>query len=196
MYKTSNECYQGTIIKPINYNVYKGPISSLVNQVVNQVDNQVDNQVVNPVVNPVFDVEKSKENETPVKQLHMKWKTSKYTRLSDPNIWGPAFWFILHNGSSKYPISATPFAIDRMKGFIKGIPIMLPCPACKYHAICHIQDNLHNLDDICSGRDKLFAFFVDFHNIVNKRYGKPSVSVEEAYKSYNEGIEVSTLTYE
>ena len=27
------------------------------------------------------------------------------------------------------------------------------------------------------GREKLFAFFVDFHNIVNKRYNKPIVSV-------------------
>jgi hypothetical protein len=126
----------------------------------------------------------------------MKWETSTYTHMSDPNVWGPAFWFILHNGSSKYPVSASNLIINRMKGFIKGIPLMLPCPDCKYHAICHIELNKDNLDDICSSREKLFSFFVEFHNIVNKRYGKPTVSVEDAYKMYNGSVAVSTLKYE
>ena len=71
---------------------------------------------------------------------------------------------------------------------------MLPCAVCQVHATNHIEKNKEHLDDICSGRDKLFKFFVDFHNIVNKRYNKRIVSVEEAKRMYNGGIEVSTMT--
>jgi hypothetical protein len=177
MYKTSIECYQKSIGNPIEYSMYNGPVSY--KPIIEKEEHILEN----------FD---EKEH----KKVLMKWKTSNYTNMSDPNVWGSAFWFILHNGSSKYPISPSSLTINRMKGFIKGIPLMLPCAKCQYHAICHIEINKDNLDDICSSRETLFAFFVDFHNIVNKRYNKPTVSVEDAYKMYSGGVGISTLSYE
>jgi len=103
---------------------------------------------------------------------------------SDPKIWGPPFWFTLHNGAVKYPIKASPIFADRMKGFILGLPVMIPCDKCQDHATAHIEANWSRLDDVVSGRDKLFKFFVDFHNKVNKRYNKPEISYESAYKLY------------
>ena len=61
---------------------------------------------------------------------------------------------------------------------------MIPCDKCQDHATAHIEANWNRLDDVVSGRDNLFKFFVDFHNRVNKRYNKPEMSYETAYKLY------------
>ena len=70
---------------------------------------------------------------------------------------------------------------------------MLPCEVCQGHANNHIQKHKANLDTITNGRENLFKFFVDFHNIVNKRYNKPIISVKDAYKLYNNGANVNTM---
>ena len=103
---------------------------------------------------------------------------------AEPTVWGPSFWFILHNGSARYPKQATPVCADRMKGFILGIPVMMPCETCSDHATAHIEANYDRMDEIVSGRDKLFPFFVDFHNYVNRRYNKPEMSLQAAYDLY------------
>ena len=82
-----------------------------------------------------------------------------------------------------------------MKGFILGLPYMIPCEKCQFHANNHIMKVKHKLNEICSGRDNLFSFFVDFHNIVNQRYNKPIVSLNDAYKIYNGPVTVSKLSY-
>ena len=124
----------------------------------------------------------------------MEWESSK-SNTSNPDIWGPAFWFTIHNGASKYPINASPIVVERMKAFILGMPVMIPCETCKEHATSHIENNYNNLDQICSSREKLFNFFVDFHNFVNKRYNKPLMSYDDAKKLYNGDAIVSKLSY-
>ena len=126
--------------------------------------------------------------------IDMKWEPQKGS-TSNPSVWGPAFWFSLHNGSLRYPEHASKIVADRMKGFIMGIPYILPCQDCSEHARAHIENNYKNLDDITSSRDKLFCFFVDFHNYVNKRYNKPIMSCAEAKKLYSGSAEVMKCTY-
>lgn len=104
---------------------------------------------------------------------------------NNPLSWGPPFWYTLHNGAYHYPEHASPLHAERMKNFIIGIPIMVPCVTCKEHATAFIEKNRNKLNDICSSRDSLFKFFVDFHNKVNERYKKPVISYEEAYSIYN-----------
>ena len=36
--------------------------------------------------------------------LQMKYKTDRYVNSANPEVWGPAFWFSLHNGALRYPI--------------------------------------------------------------------------------------------
>lgn len=102
-----------------------------------------------------------------------------------PHVWGPPWWYTLHNGALHYPEHAGPLHIERMKNFIIGIPIMVPCLNCKEHATAFIEKHKSKLDTICAGKDSLFKFFVDFHNQVNKRYNKPVLSYDEAYAVYN-----------
>ena len=110
---------------------------------------------------------------------------SKYSNTSEPNFWGPSFWLSLHNGADKYPINASKLVKERMKGFILGIPYMLPCTKCFIHASDYIESKKDNMDEICNGRYNLFKFFYEFHNTINIRLGKKTISLEEAFNIYS-----------
>jgi len=122
-----------------------------------------------------------------VPMSHQTEDREKYQEKSNrsPEVWGPPFWFTLHNGSLNYPSLANPLCIERMKNFIIGIPVMIPCETCKEHATSYIETNKDYLDYICASRDKLFKFFVDFHNFVNIRLKKPEMSYDDAYRLYD-----------
>jgi hypothetical protein len=129
------------------------------------------------------------------KKMNMKWTTVEYANSGDPKVWGPAFWFTLHNGAARYPIKASPICKESMKGFIMGMPYMIPCEKCQDHAFAHIEQNYYRINEIVSGREQLFNFFVSFHNYVNKRYGKPEMDYKTAYDLYTSSTNVTKLTY-
>lgn len=115
--------------------------------------------------------------------------------VSSPNIFGPPFWFTLHSGAIGYPVNASPIFKQKMRNFIIGIPVMLPCKNCQEHATAYIEKNFDKLDEIVSGRDSLFKFFVDFHNAVNIRHDKPEMSYEDAYKLYQGKVKINRMSY-
>ena len=153
----------------IQYHEYHGPQSKFVDTVdtVDVISDTVD------VISDTVDVMSDTVDDTDMS-----------INTSDPAVWGPSFWFTLHNGASKYPISASKIQIERMKGFILGIPLMLPCISCKVHASNYIEEVKSKLDYICGSRDNLFKWLVDFHNAVNRRQNKQLISYEDAYKIY------------
>ena len=112
---------------------------------------------------------------------------------SSPDVWGPGFWFSLHNGALKYPDAPAPLWKERMKNFIIGIPVMLPCEKCSYHASAYIESQYENLDEIVKNKQNLFTFFCNFHNIVNERLNKPTMSITDAYKFYSNNFNVTKL---
>lgn len=126
--------------------------------------------------------------------LELKWEPAEGP-FSSPDVFGPAQWFSYHTGALGYPINPSPITIERMKNFILGIPIMIPCKNCQEHATAFIESRYSELDKICSTRDSLFKFFVDFHNQVNIRKNKPQMSYEEAYKLYLSTINFKKLSY-
>lgn len=176
-YKTSIEYFQQPVEKTEIYSVYTGP-------------NNVSNEPYK-YIESVVETHQKIDNSPTI----MKSETSNFANTSDPRVWGPSFWFSLHNGVSKYPENASPYVIERMKGFILGIPMMLPCEKCKVHATNYIDQNSDKIDQICQGRTSLFQFFVDFHNMVNKTYNKPILSYEQAWKIYNKGIDIKIMNY-
>ena len=107
------------------------------------------------------------------------------TGSANPKVWGPPFWFTLHNSAVHYPIQASPIVKERMKHRILAIPYEIPCSNCRPHAIDFIEKNRDMLNNIVSGRHTLFQFYVDFHNKVNERYGKPIWTYEQAYEMYS-----------
>jgi hypothetical protein len=109
-------------------------------------------------------------------------RVNKMTSL-DPNIWGPHFWTTLHYIASAYDDNPNPSVKMAMKTFIRSIPTLLPCKECPDHAFDYIKKA--NLDSAVSNRSQLFAFFVHFHNAVNIRLGKPTLSLQNAINMYS-----------
>ncbi len=121
--------------------------------------------------------------------------TNEYSNTTDPKVWGPPFWFTLHVSAAHYPEQASTLVRDRMKARILAIPFELPCVDCRTHASNYILSHVDHLNDICSSRESLFKFYVDFHNKVNERYNKPSMSYEQAKNLYYKGIKITSIKY-
>ena len=126
---------------------------------------------------------------------YLKYRVIKNGKRTDPQIWGPCFWFSLHNGATLYPKNASPFWRKRMKNFILGIPVMIPCEDCCYHATAYIDSRKHELDTIVMTRENVMLFFIDFHNFVNARYGKRELSTAEAKDLFTGNIDALTIEY-
>jgi hypothetical protein len=109
----------------------------------------------------------------------------KKKKGNDPAVFGPPLWFSLHNASAFYPEKASPLHAERMKNVILGIPVLIPCEACKEHATNYIEQHKHYLMEICKTKNDLFKFLVDFHNFVNHRLGKRVICYEEAHNLYH-----------
>ena len=137
----------------------------------------------------------SKSGEDDKIKLNISFKEEGIYPISSPQIFGPPLWFSLHNGAAHYPDNPSPIARMQMKNVILGLPVLIPCKNCQNHATSHIEKHYDQLDDICSSKDKLFKFFVDFHNYVNKRYNKPIMSYEDAYKLYMGEVKFSPFNY-
>lgn len=112
------------------------------------------------------------------------YKSTNHGHIS-PTVWGPHFWFTLHLGAYHYPLNASTICVQRTSGFVLGIPYMLPCEECRTHALLFITSHVNELDEVCSGRNSLFNFYVDFHNAVNRRQHKKTYTYSEAYEMYS-----------
>ena len=106
------------------------------------------------------------------KPLKLNYVTLEYANSGNPEVWGPAFWFSLHNGALRYPVNAAPLWRQRMKHFILGIPVMVPCEKCSDHATAYIEGNYNRIDTVVSGREELFKFFWEFPQLRQQKTRK------------------------
>ncbi len=52
----------------------------------------------------------------------------------DPAVWGPGFWYMLHNRSRVYHDHPSKKVQNEMAAFITSIPIGVPCTVCEQDA--------------------------------------------------------------
>jgi len=189
MYKTSNDLTMNST------NIY--PWSPNENISENPFKIQEHPWIIKKYDNSEVEVSKFSKPNTPIRppEIHLYYKTEIYPNSGNPSVWGPAFWFSLHNGALRYPINPSPLWKERMKNFILGIPVMVPCEKCSDHASAHIEANYYRIDEITSSRSKLFEFFWEFHNFVNQRLGKSEMSLENAYRIYSGKVALTKLSY-
>lgn len=100
----------------------------------------------------------------------------------EPDVFGPAMWFTFHNGAVFYPNKPTDYVRHGMKQFLSTVPLIVPCRGCREHFYEFLRST--NLDEAVASRENLFAFWVDVHNYVNRRYGKQTMSLKEAKRLY------------
>lgn len=125
--------------------------------------------------------------------LIIKKTRSDVKNTVNPQVWGPSLWLFLHITSVNYVYSKE--SSKMMKNFIIALPYTLPCNDCSEHARKYIKDSLNILDNVCSSRNNLFKFFVDFHNYVNQRHNKPIFSYQEAWNMYSEGVNILDFSF-
>ena len=82
--------------------------------------------------------------------------------------WGPVFWGALHLLASRSADSE-----QGRKMFILNFEITLPCEMCRKDTAIIVDGFKHKLDEIVKSREKTSQLFIDIHDQVNKKLGKP-----------------------
>lgn len=94
--------------------------------------------------------------------------------------WGTPTWKFFHSLAEHVDAEFYKHNRTIFKQFITGICSVLPCMECSKHSIKYIKYNL--TDGKISTKEDLKRFFLNFHNDVNKRKGKPIFTDIEIYK--------------
>lgn len=110
-----------------------------------------------------------------------------------PGMFGTYVWNTFHIVSFNYPHKPSDTDQENMGKFIYYMCLHLPCMACRYHALTYIATNPPRTQSQLS----LIRYFIDFHNAVNRRIGKPVLpyrdAVERIYNTFIQYNKQSTL---
>lgn len=98
----------------------------------------------------------------------------------DTRLWGPPAWEFLHTISFNYPEEPTSSDKKNMSLFLKSLSKVLPCEWCRKHFTQTLKDKPPQLNS----RNDFSRWFVDVHNLVNKRLNKPQYSFQNVQKKY------------
>lgn len=101
-----------------------------------------------------------------------------------PNSWGPYAWGTIHLVSLGAPDKIDQALRTAYAMFFNQLPYVLPCATCARH----LQENLTKLpvESYLDGKETLFAWSVQLHNIVNRQLGKREMTLEEARKYWEQ----------
>jgi hypothetical protein len=106
-------------------------------------------------------------------------------------VWGPATWYVLHCMVLKLNDNAPPPVLEKVKVMISRIAANLPCPTCSSHATSYLKQN--NFSKVQTLPELRMFMFV-FHNKVNERLKKPTLTYEEHVTLYNSMMLSMVLT--
>lgn len=105
---------------------------------------------------------------------------SKYN-TTDKKIWGPHYWFMIHNFAANYPETPNIVEIEVAANFIRSLPILLPCSECAAETHSYVEK--YNKEDkyienyIVNTKNNLIIFFIRLHDFVNLRLNKPTLNI-------------------
>ena len=94
--------------------------------------------------------------------------------------WGTALWTFIHTVTIVDSDEPAIQMRDSMKviEILKHIPDIIPCHKCADHYRLFFQAEIEERDRY--RRMELFDLFVEYHNQINKKLGKPIKTLEEA----------------
>lgn len=103
----------------------------------------------------------------------------------DPQVWGKYQWTTIHFVALGYPKAPTESQKQYyFTYFSKILPEILPCLKCRKHLKQTLQTEHPMTPAALVNPDTLFEWTVSLHNVVNRRLGKPTLSLEEARNIY------------
>ena len=99
-------------------------------------------------------------------------------------VWGPCVWYLFHTAAHHIKEDHPKFETVKNEfiAFSFRIATNLPCPECSQHATAYLSKI--NPKMIRTKTD-LKMLYINFHNAVNVRKGKPVFSLEDADAKYN-----------
>lgn len=151
-------------------------------------------QIFNCVSDNNVDIPPPVKVNTPIE---IKYENKKVVEnITAPEVWGESFWFVLHLGSVHAPDIIPIEKREKYWNFIDGLPEMVACQKCSVHAREWVENNRPHKDMICSSRENLITFFVNMHNNVNVRNGKPLMTVEEVKRKFSGSVTISSFSYD
>ena len=102
--------------------------------------------------------------------------------------WGAAGWRFLHACSWAYPVRPTFHEKRDMLNFLMSTGHVLPCSICRTHYNMYTKRHLTQgmESPALQSRAALTRFLVDFHNNVNERLGRATLSYDNARMLYED----------
>jgi hypothetical protein len=109
-------------------------------------------------------------------------------RLMAPGIsiatWGPSAWNFLHAVAYSYKDNPSDADKEAMYMFIVSFSKVIPCKICRDEFTEYIEKNVTRDSKIFDSKKNMIEFMHITHNNVNKRLGKPLVSMEKSNYMY------------
>jgi len=109
----------------------------------------------------------------------------------DPVKFGPCLWRSIHIIALGYPENPSEVDKQTYTNYYRDLWKIIPCLKCSLNYRRHWTEI--PIYSFLDSRQHLFEWTVLLHNIVNQELGKKQISLEEAYKIYdNDLVDVST----
>ena len=106
----------------------------------------------------------------------------KRVRLSGPSWWGPSTWAFFHITAASAPEFLNPEQQSLYRALYERFGDYI---ACKSICSKHYAEIFKSRPIVACCRFHLFAWTIAVHNDVNKRLGKPEVSLEQGVEMFN-----------
>lgn len=113
--------------------------------------------------------------------------------MVSPNQWGKYFWNCFHLAAVGYPEAPSPQERDDYKHFFTTFGKVLPCSKCRGNFERHIGEL--PIDLFLFGRQQLFDWTVQMHNIVSRELGKREWTYQEAWEYYTKTLFAETTPH-
>lgn len=110
------------------------------------------------------------------------------------SVWGPCVWYLFHTLAYKAVPGDFNLIKDDLIQYIQRICSNLPCPECTQHATEYMKSHSRIIAQITT-KEQLHYFLVDFHNTVNIRKNKPTLTYEQANEMYNRSKTYDVVQY-
>lgn len=101
----------------------------------------------------------------------------------DPVKFGPCLWRSIHIIALGYPENPSEIDKQTYTNYYRDLWKIIPCLKCSLNYRRHWTEL--PIYSYLDSRQHLFEWTVLLHNIVNKELGKKQITLEEAYKIYN-----------
>lgn len=97
--------------------------------------------------------------------------------------WGQVLWILFHRLCALYPQAPSEFLQRHMVRLVLLLEHLLPCEGCSLNFPAEVQRAAVPLEVAVRSRSTLVTWFLDLHNAVNARLGKPAWDEARLYAS-------------